>query len=39
VHNELWLYAADISGKQEGERPPWEPGTRELEGQQAKRAQ
>jgi hypothetical protein len=33
----LWLCDGEISGTQEEERPPWEVGTRGLEGQQTKR--
>jgi hypothetical protein len=35
----LWLCDGDSSGTQEGERPPWEAGTRGLEGQQYKTTQ
>jgi hypothetical protein len=36
-HVLLWLCNGDSSGTQDGERPPWEAGTRGLEGQQIKR--
>jgi hypothetical protein len=35
----LWLCDGDSSRTQKGERPPWEAGTRGLEGQQTKRIQ